>query len=230
MAPFGRVYSYPNNYRVLRLHVLAALNDLTLEDAPDFQVGVTNRTPEFLAKFPLGKVPAFESGDGTLHLTEGQAIARYVAESGPRAAQLLGDPEDTTTRALVEQWACFATQELEANLTPSLLMCMYKLVPYDETRYAHHVAAYERALGALEAAVSGPGGEKKKKFLVGERLTLADVMVAGVLQLATRVLVDAEMRKVLPGVEAYLKGIMELPEMRVAFPPLELCEVRAKGQ
>ena len=35
----------------------------------DFKFGETNKSAEFLKKFPLGKVPAFEGSDGTL-LTE----------------------------------------------------------------------------------------------------------------------------------------------------------------
>lgn len=35
-----------------------------------------NNTPEFLAMFPRGKVPAFKGADGLL-LTESTAIARY---------------------------------------------------------------------------------------------------------------------------------------------------------
>jgi len=45
-------------------------------DLPAYEHTVDNRTPEFLAKFPLGKIPAFESADG-FNLTEGIAIARY---------------------------------------------------------------------------------------------------------------------------------------------------------
>ncbi len=41
-------------------------------------MGVGNKTPSFLSKFPLGKTPAFESGgeDG-IYLTESNAIAYY---------------------------------------------------------------------------------------------------------------------------------------------------------
>ena len=42
--------------------------------AKDFVFGETNKTPAFLKKFPLGKVPAFEGSDGVL-LTESNAIA-----------------------------------------------------------------------------------------------------------------------------------------------------------
>jgi elongation factor 1-gamma len=184
---------------------------------------VTNRTPEYLAKFPLGKIPAFESTDGGFLLTEAQAIARYVAESGPKAGQLLG--EDAQTRALIEQWACFAEQELTPNVVPIWLMCLLKAVPFTKEKYTEHEAAVERAVKRLEVAVRGG-----RKYLVGEQLTLADIMVVSVLQLAGRLIFDKEMRGQAPGVEAYLKGIMEVPEMKEAFPPLELCEARVKGQ
>ena len=79
---FGTVYSYPNNPRVIKVrplpppqttsspnkkqtHAVANLNGLQIDEAP-FQMGVTNRTPEFLSKFPLGKIPAFESADGSV--------------------------------------------------------------------------------------------------------------------------------------------------------------------
>lgn len=47
-----------------------------LPTPPEYKHFVTNSTPEWLAKFPLGKVPAFEGVDG-FRLTEGIAIARY---------------------------------------------------------------------------------------------------------------------------------------------------------
>lgn len=257
MAPIGKIYTYPDNYRVQRVslprfhpHLLpapqslnylvtcnlppqvqaiAALNGLQVEIAPDFQMGVTNRTPEFLAKFPLGKVPGFESADGKLLLSEGQAIARYVAESGPRAEQLLGGlrgaDAHAPTRALVDQWACFAEQELSANVIPLLLMAVTKMAPYDEARYERHVGALERALRALDAAL-----RDGRRFLVGGQLTLADIMVLGPLQLATRLFVDAEMRKQAPRVEGYMKGLMEVPELKQAFGELQFCETRLKGQ
>ncbi|KAL2266825.1 hypothetical protein VTJ83DRAFT_6177 [Remersonia thermophila] len=222
MAPLGKIYSYPNNFRVARAQALAALNGLEIEVAQDFQMGVTNRSPEFLSKFPLGKVPAFESADGSFFLTEGQAIARYVAESGPNAGQLVG--EDAQTRALIEQWSCFAEQEVASQATPPLLMTLYKIIPFDEAHYGQCVAAVERAAKAVEAHLADG-----KQYLVADRLTLADVMVVGVFQVATKFIIDNEMRKDLPKFEAYLKRVLEVPEMKAAFGPLELCETRVKG-
>ena len=188
-------------------------------------MGVTNRTPEFLSKFPFGKVPAFETADGSFHLTEAQAIARFVAESGPKAGQLVG--EDVRTRALVEQWSCFAEQEIAANVVPLQLMLVAKLeqYPYDEARCNQHLAALARAVGRVEAEL-----KDGRQFLVGGQLTLADIMVVGVLQLAGKFFLDKEMRKDLPSVEAYVKRVMEVAEMKGAFGDLQLCDTRVKAQ
>jgi elongation factor 1-gamma len=45
-------------------------------DLKPFEYGVTNKLPEFIDKFTLGKVPAFEGNDG-FTLLEGASIARY---------------------------------------------------------------------------------------------------------------------------------------------------------
>ncbi|KAK4167022.1 glutathione S-transferase [Cladorrhinum sp. PSN259] len=213
MAPLGKIYTYPDNYRVQRALAIAAINGLEIE-VPEFTIGVQNKTPEFLAKFPYGKVPAFESADGSFTLTEGQAIARYVAESGPKAAQLLG--ADVQTRAKIEEWACFADQELAGNMIPPLLMTIAKIIPFDAARYDQGVAAFERALKRVNVAVQG------RKFVVGDELTFADIQLLGPLQLATKFLADEEMRKAVPNVEVYLKGLLEIPELKAQFGDLVL--------
>ena len=55
----------------------------------DFQFHKDNKTPEYLSKFRIGKVPGFECADGSL-LVESDAIAQYIVESGPYTQRLLG--------------------------------------------------------------------------------------------------------------------------------------------
>ncbi|KAI3397114.1 hypothetical protein diail_11175 [Diaporthe ilicicola] len=219
MGSFGTIYSYPNNFRVKRALVAAALNGLEI-DVPEFQMGQANKAPEFLAKFPLGKVPAFEGADG-FTLTEGSAIAAYVAGSGPKADQLLGS--DPKTKAKITEWTLFTDTELVAHFTPPLLM-VYKLMPVDEPRYNFSASAFERALSKVEASVKGG-----KKYLVGEQLTLADLMVAGALFFASGFLLDAEMRKTAPATIEYVKGIAAIPEFAKVFGEYKPVESRMKG-
>merc|ERR1712083_1116909 len=74
----GTLYTYPDNFRAQKALIAAKYSGAQLTVAKDFVFGETNKTPDFLKKFPLGKVPAFEGSDGTI-LTESNAIAYYVA-------------------------------------------------------------------------------------------------------------------------------------------------------
>lgn len=71
------------NSRFQQISAAANLNGLQLA-IPDFVMRETNRSPEFLSKFPFGKVPTFEGADGT-NLFDTDAITEYIALSSPAA-------------------------------------------------------------------------------------------------------------------------------------------------
>ena len=61
----------------LKIRAAAAFGGVKLDFVGDsYKHGETNKTPEYLSKFPPGKVPAFEGKDGFV-LFESSAIARY---------------------------------------------------------------------------------------------------------------------------------------------------------
>lgn len=105
---------------------------------------------------------------------------------------------------------------------PILGMLVLKVTPWNPHRYGWCVGYLEKALGRLETAVKG------RMFLVGEEITLADVMVGGALLRAGNFLMDREMLKGAPSVEGYLRGLMDIPEIGEAFGKLVLCEERVK--
>jgi len=53
---FQTLYTYPENFRAYKVLAAANYSGFNLKVDASFQYGTTNRTPEFLAKFPLGKV------------------------------------------------------------------------------------------------------------------------------------------------------------------------------
>ncbi|KAK8064423.1 glutathione S-transferase [Apiospora phragmitis] len=183
MAPFGKIYSYPGNFRVQRAQVVAGINGLE-----------STKTPDFLAKFPMGKIPAFEGADG-FYIAEGAAIAMYLAGSGPKAQQLLGAPTELQKRARITEWICFAETELNPQVLPAFVMCVLKYMPYSEQAYNNAANNLERALKRVDKAVDGGN----KKFLVGDELTMADIMVAGPLFFGQGFLIDQKMREAAPG-------------------------------
>lgn len=184
-----------------------------------------NKTPAYLSKFPLGKVPAFEGADGFC-LAEGSAISSYIASCGPKATQLAGG-DDVKARARVAEWTLFTNTELVAHLTPCLLMGLYGFLPFDAARYEHSAGEFERAVRRVEAAVAVDGG--RRRFLVGEELTLADLEVAAALFYAGGFLFDAEMRAKVPRTVEYLEGIAALPEFAAVFGEFKPCETRITG-
>ncbi|KAI1369616.1 glutathione S-transferase [Xylaria arbuscula] len=217
MAPFGKIYSYPTNPRVTRVMVMAEMNGLEIE-IPPFTMRETNATPEFLAKFPLGKVPAFEGADGFL-LTESLAIAYYVAQAGPKADQLLG--KDAKTQALIRKWASFAEGEIFTNAFMPIAMAVMKFYPMNEGAFDMHIKNLEKDIKALEVALEGG-----KKYLVGDQVTMADFSVASWLYHLFKHFGDAEMRKANPNLTAYFEAFAAVPEHKKYFGEPEFAEAR----
>jgi glutathione S-transferase len=82
-----KLYTFPGNPRANKALIAAKYNGVDVTIPAGFVMGETNRTPEFLALNPLGKVPTLETPEGGIF--ESNAIARYVG--GLRAdTQLLG--------------------------------------------------------------------------------------------------------------------------------------------
>ncbi len=71
-----------------------------------------NRSPEFLAVNPFGKLPALVDGDFTL--LESAAICTYLADKHPEKG--LAPKPGTRDRAMHDQWVSFAISELEQPL------------------------------------------------------------------------------------------------------------------
>ncbi|KAB8232471.1 hypothetical protein ETB97_000881 [Aspergillus alliaceus] len=219
MTYFGKIYTYPNNPRVEKIQAVANLSSLEILIDPDFQMGVTNRSPEFLAKFPLGKAPAFEGSDGTL-LVESDAIAQYVAESGPAKDQLLGVlPAE---RAQIRRWISFAEGDIMDAVVPFALWQM-KLVSYDEAALEGYLAKLERALAALETHLKAGN---QKWLATADKLSLADISMAAALAWGFVTVLDQELREKYPSVVAWYERTIESDGVKEAFGEKKFTEKR----
>ncbi|KAF4171958.1 hypothetical protein CNMCM8927_006346 [Aspergillus lentulus] len=213
---FGTVYSYPNNPRVMKILAAANINNLTIS-TPAFNFGTDNRTPEFLAKFPFGKLPAFEGTDGT-KLVESDAIAHYVAESGPASAQLLGTKP--VERAAIRQWIAFADGEIQSPVIP-LVLPRIGYATYDEGVEKKNLERLERSLAYLEGHLRG-----RNWIATEEKLSLADISVAAALYWAFSLIIDREMRQKYPFVVSWYEKTMESEGVKQAFGEKKFIEKR----
>ncbi|EIW76564.1 glutathione S-transferase C-terminal-like protein [Coniophora puteana RWD-64-598 SS2] len=220
MAPIGTFYGAPTQRQSVIVRSVAAITGQELI-IPEFKMGVTNKAPEFLARFPAGKIPAFEDSDGFL-LTEGATIAHYLASLKPESG-LIG--RDVKEEAAIGQWVHFA----ETDIQPNIETIYYFIVGY-ASGYSPEFSQwlYNRAIIALnqvEKYLSDGGRE----YLVGGRLTVADLTVAAVVQFALRVILGKAEREALPRTIAHLERIVGDARLKGEFPPQEYLEVRLDG-
>ncbi|KAH8647767.1 glutathione S-transferase [Xylariales sp. PMI_506] len=212
MAPFGTLHTLKERVhpRVRKIFAAAAINGLELEIPAGFEPGQTNKTPEFLAKFPLGKVPALETASG-FNLAESAAIAYYIAESGPRRDQLVGaTPEE---RSLNQQWIFFNEIHFEPTLF-DLAAPRLGFLPFDADKETSSDASLKRWLDHYENHLHG------RSWLVNAADTgpsLADLTVGGTLFSAYFIYVDEDMRKSYPNLLKFFEGLKAIPELTELF-------------
>ncbi|KAM0790017.1 hypothetical protein ACM66B_005346 [Microbotryomycetes sp. NB124-2] len=175
----GKLYTFPRHSRGQPILVAAELEGVSLD-----KVDVKMPTDAaFRAKFPLGRIPAFENGD--FLLTESVAIATYVAKINNKAGLLGKTKED---EALVLSWASWANMHLLAALS-GWIRPLTGLEAYNKAAVE---TAKTKALGELEYL------EKilqNRTFLVAERITLGDLFTAAALVRGFEFVLDAEFRK-----------------------------------
>ena len=116
----------------------------------------------------MQQVPVLETPDGPL--TESSAIARYIASLSSRHALYpqSDDPSDTT-RALIDAWIDWATVLDKA--TRDWVEPMFGEGPQQPAAVDAAKAEFEKALQTLNMHLGS------RTYLVGETLTLADLVV-----------------------------------------------------
>merc|ERR1712130_924523 len=210
----GTLFTYPDNFRAQKAEIAAKYSGAKLTVSKDFKFGETNKSAEFLKKFPLGKVPAFEGSDGTL-LTESNAIAYYVANDELRGGS------DAGARAQVVQWVCMADNEiLPAACTwvfPTMVIMQF------------NKNATDRAKEDVKAAMKTLNDHLlTRTFLVGERLSLADIAVACTMLSLYKQVLDPAFRKPFLNVTRWFTTVVNQPNAKAVLGEVALCSKMAE--
>jgi len=154
------------------------------------------KTPEYLAINPMGKVPALQDGEVTLG--EAAAICAYVAERYPQArlAPATGDP----VRAKYLYWLFFGPSSIE----PAMVQLATK-VEMNPTSAGWGDA--QRVFDVLDVTLS------KGPWLLGESFSAADIVIGSGLNFAIRLFKMAPSR---PSFERYLDACAGRPAFQRA--------------
>lgn len=162
-----KLYGMPPT-RVLR--TLWVLNEVgaEYESVPVDPLGEEAKSPAFLALNPAGKVPVLV--DGELVLTESAAIQLYLAEKYPERGLI---PSDIAERAQMYRWMFFLVTEIEQ---PLWRIARNVMIYPEDRRVPADIANATRdckdMLAVLEKHMQG------REYLVGERLSVADLNAA----------------------------------------------------
>lgn len=171
------------------------------------------------------QVPAYETNDGK-YLTEGNAIAYYVAND-----QLRGKTD--LERAQVVQWLSFADSEI-LPYSSAWVYPLLGIMPYNKNTVDRAKEDTKRALAQLNKHLLN------NTFLVGERISLADIVVFSNLLNAFQYVLDVSARAEFGNVTRWFKTILNQPqvskvvtnyqiaEKAIEFDPKKYAEFQAK--
>ncbi len=166
------VYGGTNSRATRNLWVLEELGLPYEQKKINFTTG-ENKTPEFLAINPSGKVPALGDSDGNVTLSESFAINLYLAQRYG-AGKLW--PSDPAGQAKCLQWSFWAATEAEGHIVGLIVEKFFKP---EAMRSAEAAKQFEElfipSLKRIDADLAG------KDWLVGNNFSIADLQCACVI-------------------------------------------------
>jgi len=169
------------------------------------------RTPEFLAINPLGKVPTLRHGDAVI--TEQVAVYLYAAELYPEAglSPAVGDPlRGPYLRWIAFYGSCFEPAVVDHSMGRA--PAAYSTSPYGD---------FDTVIAAINAQLA------KGPYFLGERFTAADVLWGAALDWITMFKLMPET----PVVRAYIDRILARPAVqRARAADLALAEEQDKAK
>ncbi|PSN35457.1 Alanine--tRNA ligase [Blattella germanica] len=212
------IHTYANNIRAYRGLIAAQYSGTSIKTTSTFQMGETNQSQSYLQKFPLGKVPAFEDSSKGVYLFDGNAIAMYLAND-----QLKGG-DSVLAQAQVLQWLSYADNHIVPYVSEWVYPCLgitpasYKspvnlqLVKDNVTKILNYLNTYLLS----------------RTFLVGQRITLADINVfCSLLPLYEHVL-DPALRQPYVNLNRWFDTILNQPQVSAVVGKISLCSAVAQ--
>jgi glutathione S-transferase len=175
-------------------------------------------SPDFLELNPAGKVPVLIDGD--LVLNESVAIVLYLAEKYPDRGFIPADPK---LRADFYRWILFSVTELEQ---PWWRIAKHTHLYPEQDRLPAEVTLARRDFLPMAAVLEKH--MRGRNYVVGDRVTAADFVVAYTLDVAE----EMQLLGACPTLRSYIERMYARPHapQRIAdiFRAMGLGEVSAK--
>ncbi|XP_054716075.1 elongation factor 1-gamma-like [Uloborus diversus] len=207
------LYTYPNSFRAQKILIASQYSGFSLKVADDFVFGETNKTEAFLKKFPNGKVPALETSDKK-YISESNAIAFYVGNE-----QLRGANVDEQTRIL--EWINFGDHEIIPSACTWVFPCL-GIMQYNKQSTEKAKEDIKRVLKVLNDHLL------TRTFLVGERITQADISVCCNLLSLFQLVLEPSFRAPYQNVNRWFKTLINQLQFKAILGDVKLCDKMAQ--
>lgn len=195
----------------MKAQVAAVYNGVALE-RPEFDLDKDTKKEWFKALSPMGKVPVLQTSEGTIF--ESNAIARYIARLR-RDSNLYGKSFFESSQ--VDAWVDFALNEVELPAS----MWVYPVLGLSDFNPAVTAQSKKDLKAAL---ISLEKHLKFRTFMVGDAVTLADIVLACALLYPFKMVLDAKFRKPLTNVTRWFITVVNQPQFRAVVGEVNLCE------
>ncbi|GMH57427.1 hypothetical protein TrVE_jg10876 [Triparma verrucosa] len=205
------LYTFPGNFRAFKALIAAEYNGM--------DVAVEDWSEEAAKLSPLGKAPVLSTPSGVVF--ESNAIARYIARA--RAdTELLGS--SFVDQAQVDSWIDFCANEIELPAS----MWTYPVLGYMPFNLGAYTKAKEdlaKGLKTLDTYLL------TRTYLVGEKITLADICITSALVYVMKFVADKAYLKPFGNVVRYFTTCANQPEFKAVIgeTPLAKEEMLAPG-
>ncbi|KAL0491586.1 elongation factor 1-gamma [Acrasis kona] len=198
------ILSYPNNLWTKKVFVAAEYGGIAdkISYPSDFNMGVSNKTEEFLKISPLGQVPCLKIDGTDTGIFESNAIAKFIARVGNDKEGLIG--ADDVQMSLVDAWIEFNTNILTKDIF-DLFAFKMGYGQFNKEKFDKALESQTKGWSILEGHLNRHGN----KFLVGDRVTLADIIIGFSCSMTVTHALDSEFRSKYPRTVEYCKNLFE---------------------
>ncbi|CAF4942606.1 unnamed protein product, partial [Rotaria sp. Silwood1] len=210
------LYTFPGNFRAYKAQIAARYSGakLTVAGEDKFKMNETNRSEEYVKKFPTGKVPAYEN-DAGVHLFESNAIAHFLSNEQLRGKTL-------AEQSQVLQWINYGEHEINPTSATLVYPCM-GIMQFNKQNHERAKSELQHALQLLNNHL------RTRTYLVGERITLADIAVACDLLLLFQWILEPSLRDPYPHVNRWFLTLIHQEEFQAVIgTDFKLCEKTAQ--
>jgi glutathione S-transferase/translation elongation factor EF-1beta len=155
---------------------------------------------EFKAINLTGKFPLLQDGDD--YVFESSAICQHLARHAPAERGLLG--HNVFEAAQIQQWIDYQTGQVGPALMPVVYAAFgHKEVP--QADFAANLKILKSRAQHVNKALAG------KHWMVGDRISVADVVCGAMWVIAFQSVFDAGFRKSIPNLTAWFERCVGLP-------------------